>query len=96
MIDFDFAPSVELHTEVEGVHREPGESGQHEIMHESGHEDAADGVLRLCHKVVDQKSEVKQEHGQHQMDKDQCGLAGSGLPVDPKENNLSAKTCSGI
>lgn len=88
MADCDIAPCVQLQAEVEGLHGKPCERGQHEVVHESRHDLTAHGALQLRHKVVDQESEVKQEHGRHQVDENPRGFAGLGPPVRRDEQKL--------
>lgn len=57
------APRVQLQAEVKGLHSKPIESGQHGVMHDSRHDLTPNRALQFCHIVVDQESEVKQEHG---------------------------------
>lgn len=57
------APHVQLQAEVEGLHSKPSERGQHEVVHESRHDLTTHRTFKICHKGVDEESEVKQEHG---------------------------------
>ena len=84
-MDHDFALHVQLKAEVEGLHREPGERGQHEVVHDGCHDLTTHSVLRFCHVVVDKETEVKQEHGCHKLDENPCGCAGFGPPVGRDE-----------
>lgn len=63
MTDYNFAPTAQLQAEVEGLRSKPSERGQHEVVLESRHDLTTHRALQVCHKVVDQESEVKQEHG---------------------------------
>lgn len=80
-MDCNLAARVQLEADVEGLSGKPRESGQHEVMHESRHDLTAHRALQFRHKVVDQESEVKQQHGRHQVDQDPRGFSGLGLPV---------------
>ena len=66
---------------MEGLHSKPSDSGQLELVHVSCHDLTTHRVLQICHKAVDQEGEVKQEHGQHELDEEPDGLTGLGLPV---------------
>lgn len=81
MTDYNVAPLVEIEAEVEGLHSKPSEGGQHEVVHESRLNHTTQRVAQFCHKVVDQESEVEQEHGRHQVDENYCGCSGLGPPV---------------
>lgn len=80
-MDYSLASRVQLKAKVEGVCGKPSESGQHEVMHESRHNLTSQRVMHICHKVVNQESEVKQEHGDHEVDQDHGGGVCLGLPV---------------
>lgn len=81
---------------MEGLCSKPSESGQHEVVHESSHNLTTHRVLCICHKVVDQESEIKQEHGQHEVDQDPCGFIGLGLPVmtDDQRSHIMLELCA--
>ena len=83
--DHDFALHVQLKAEVEGLHCEPSECGQHEVVHDGRHDLTTHSVLYFCHVVVDKETQVKQEHGCHELDENPCGFTGFGPPVGRDE-----------
>lgn len=83
--DHDFAFHVQLKAEVEGLHCEPSERGQHEVVHDGRHDLTTHSVLYFCHVVVDKETEVKQEHGCHELDENPCGFTGLGPPAGRDE-----------
>ncbi len=87
--DCNVAPHVQLQAEVEGLHSEPSERGQHEVVHESRHDLTTHRALQVGHEVVDQEGEVEQEHGPHQVDENPCGFTGLCLPVRGDEQRTS-------
>lgn len=82
MTGYNFPSRVQLQADVECMHSKPSEGGQHEVVHESRYDHTASRVVQLSYVVVDQKSEVEQEGGQHQVDQDLCGFTGLGFPVE--------------
>lgn len=75
------ALGVHVQAEVKGVHSEPGEGGQQEVVHGSPHNLTSHRVLQRGHKVVDQEAQVQQEHGRHQVHQKLCGGIGFCPPV---------------
>lgn len=67
---------------MEGLHSKPSERGQQEVVHDSRYNFTAHRVIKAFHMVVDQKSQVEQENGYHQVDKNGDGMVrGLGSPV---------------
>lgn len=83
---------------MEGLHCEPSERGQHEVVHDGRHDLTTHSVLYFCHVVVDKETEVKQEHGCHELDENPCGFTGLGPPVGRdeqiKKNYANFKLCA--
>ena len=76
---------------MQGLHSEPREGGQHEVMHERRHDLTTHRALQVGHRVVDQEQEVEQEQGRHQVDQDLCGVSGLGPPVRRDETETSCE-----
>lgn len=67
MADADFTTMFEVQAEVEGIHGEPHEGGQHGVVREGSHDPAAHGAVVVGDPHVGQEAQVEQEQGNHQL-----------------------------